>query len=133
LHRARRNNQSVAVVYLDLDNFKRVNDSLGHTAGDDLLRQFSGRLREAVREMDVVSRQGGDEFLLLLGDLEWTAEEERGAERSTALLTAETVARRVQDSLRTPFVLEGTEVYASASIGISVFPLDAEDAGSLLK
>src|SRR5439155_18428587 len=133
LGRARRQNLSVAVMYLDLDNFKLVNDSLGHTAGDALLRDMAGRLQEQVRDSDLVSRVGGDEFLLLAADLERTPEDERGVGSNTALLVAEGLARRVQDSLRHPFVLEGTEVYVSASIGISVFPLDAEDASTLLK
>jgi diguanylate cyclase (GGDEF)-like protein/PAS domain S-box-containing protein len=134
LARAKRQDGSVAVLYIDLDNFKLVNDSLGHAAGDELLREMTSRLREAVRDTDVVSRLGGDEFLVLLSDLDSTPRDEEGEpEPADALFTADHVARRVQDSLRTPFVLEGTEVYVSASIGISLFPLDAQDAGGLLK
>jgi diguanylate cyclase (GGDEF)-like protein/PAS domain S-box-containing protein len=132
LARARRAGQACAVLYLDLDNFKLVNDSLGHGAGDDLLRQMGVRLRETVRESDLVSRVGGDEFLILLADLDATDEAGPGG-RHAALLAAETLASRIQDSLRMPYVLEGDEVYVSASIGVSVFPLDAEDGSSLLK
>ncbi len=133
LARARRGNLSVAVLYLDLDDFKLVNDSLGHSAGDDLLRQLAGRVRAAIRDADVVSRVGGDEFLVLAADLERVPEDERGTTANSALLVAESLARRIQDSLRVPFVLEGTEVYVSGSIGISVFPVDAEDSSTLMK
>ena len=133
LARARRQGMSCAVLHVDLDNFKLVNDSLGHAAGDELLRQLSGRLKETVRESDLVSRAGGDEFLILLSDMEGTpADADEGA-RNSALLAAESLARRVQDSLRVPFVLEGDEVYVSASIGVSVYPLDAMDGSTLLR
>jgi diguanylate cyclase (GGDEF)-like protein/PAS domain S-box-containing protein len=138
LARARRQALSVAVLYVDLDDFKLVNDSLGHSAGDDMLRQLSGRLKEATRDMDMVSRVGGDEFLVLVADIDRDTaaaggDRAMGDTANGALLSAEGVARRIQDSLREPFVLGGTEVYVSASIGISVFPLDAEDASALLK
>jgi diguanylate cyclase (GGDEF)-like protein/PAS domain S-box-containing protein len=130
--RARRHDLGVAVLFLDLDNFKLVNDSLGHHAGDILLQQLADRLRVCTRETDLVARQGGDEFLLLLPDLE------RGvvgpnSEADTAMLTAESVAARVRQAMAAPFDLEGTEFYASASIGISLFPQDALDASTLMK
>jgi diguanylate cyclase (GGDEF)-like protein/PAS domain S-box-containing protein len=133
LARARRQNLSVAVLYLDLDNFKLVNDSLGHSAGDELLRETAARLQADLREMDLVARVGGDEFVLLVPDLERTPSDERHEPATQAVLVVESVARRIQDSLRIPFVLEGTEVYVSASIGVSIFPLDAEDGSSLMK
>ena len=130
--RARRHDLGVGVIFLDLDNFKLVNDSLGHAAGDRMLQDLAGRLRECTRETDLVARQGGDEFLLLLSDLE------RGAGGSlprgdAAMLVAESVATRVHEALREPFDLDGTEFYASASLGISLFPHDAHDAGALLR
>ncbi len=131
--RARRHAMSCAVFHVDLDNFKLVNDSLGHSAGDELLRQLAGRLRETIRESDLVSRVGGDEFLVLMADLEPSPDDAAAGTRRAAMLSAEGLARRIQDSLRVPFVLEGDEVYVSASIGISVFPVDAEDTSSLLK
>ena len=131
--RGRRHGQSVAVLYTDLDDFKLVNDSLGHEMGDELLRELAERLREATRETDLVARQGGDEFLLLLADLEPTPASPLPGDTNGALLVAESVAVRIQDALREPFVLKGTEVYVSASIGISMFPNDANDAATLLK
>ncbi|HEX5949425.1 MAG TPA: EAL domain-containing protein [Actinomycetota bacterium] len=131
LARARRHDLGVGVLFLDLDNFKLVNDSMGHHAGDELLVQLAERLRACTRETDLVARQGGDEFLLLLSDLD------RGsgtnANKDAGVLVAESVAERVREALRAPFVLEGTEFYASGSIGISLYPKDALDGPSLLR
>ncbi|HZD18928.1 MAG TPA: EAL domain-containing protein [Actinomycetota bacterium] len=130
LARARRHHLAVAVLCVDLDDFKLVNDSLGHEAGDDLLRLSAERLREATRETDLVARQGGDEFLLLLSDLE-----RDGAPGTSdgAALVAEAVASRVQMALQQPFDLAGTEVYVTGSIGIALYPNQAVDAAGLLK
>jgi diguanylate cyclase (GGDEF)-like protein len=121
----------VSVIFLDLDNFKLVNDSLGHQAGDLLLQQLADRLRTCTRDTDLVARQGGDEFLLLLSDLQ------RGlvtdSESDRALVVAEAVAQRVHEALWAPFDLNGTEFFVSGSIGISLFPHDAADADSLMK
>ena len=130
LARARRHGLGLAVLSLDLDNFKLVNDSLGHEAGDQLLAQMSERLGEATRETDLVARQGGDEFLLLLSDLDRTSPV---ADGDGAEISAESVANRVQRALEVPFHVNGTELYLSASIGISVFPLDADDGTTLMK
>ncbi len=123
VERAKRDDKAVAVVFLDLDNFKLVNDSLGHHAGDLLLSELAERLRTCTRETDLVARQGGDEFLMLLADLEMT-EVEASATR---------VADRVVEALAQPFELHGTEFHAAGSIGISVYPRDALDAETLLK
>jgi diguanylate cyclase (GGDEF)-like protein/PAS domain S-box-containing protein len=130
LARARRHRLSVAVLYMDLDNFKLINDSLGHEAGDELLRQVAARITEASRETDLVARLGGDEFLILLSDIEHGPGP--GAP-STALLAVETVASRLHECLREPFRIEDSEFYVSASIGISVYPIDARDGRTLLK
>jgi diguanylate cyclase (GGDEF)-like protein/PAS domain S-box-containing protein len=129
--RARRHDLGVGVLYLDLDNFKLVNDSLGHHAGDELLKQLAERLRGCTRETDLVARQGGDEFLLLLADLERGIGSVAGTE--AGLLVAESVATRVHEALQEPFDLGGVEFFTSASLGVSLFPQDATDATSLLK
>ena len=130
LARARRHDVGVAVLYVDVDNFKLVNDSLGHEAGDGLIVQLSERLKEATRETDLVARQGGDEFLLLLADMERTSPV---ADGDGALIVAESVANRIQQALVEPFDVDGTELYLTASIGISVFPIDATDGATLMK
>jgi diguanylate cyclase (GGDEF)-like protein/PAS domain S-box-containing protein len=129
--RARRHDLGVGVIYLDLDNFKLVNDSLGHQAGDELLVELAERLRGCTRETDLVARQGGDEFLLLLSDLERGTGSVSGVDAS--MIIAESVATRVHDALRLPFNLRGTDFFASASLGLSLFPQDAADAPTLLK
>ena len=129
--RARRHDFGVGVLFLDLDNFKLVNDSLGRHAGDLLLAQLGDRLRVCTRDADLVARQGGDEFLLLLADLE------RGTGEpgilDPAMVIAESVATRIREALDEPFDLAGTSFYATGSIGISLFPQDAQDGESLLK
>jgi diguanylate cyclase (GGDEF)-like protein/PAS domain S-box-containing protein len=132
LSRARRKELAVAVLFMDLDNFKLVNDSLGHEAGDELLQQMGTRLRQALRDMDVVARQGGDEFLLLLGDLERGAQAVR-PDAEASVIAAEFVAERIHELLKQPFAIGGTEFYITASIGISLFPLDGDDGKALLK
>lgn len=114
---------AAAVLFTDLDNFKLINDSFGHAAGDELLRAVAGRLSRATRGGDVVARQGGDEFLILIADVESEDVQE----------AAETVARKIRRTLQAPFVISGVEIFVSASIGISLFPLDAEDTETLLK
>ncbi|MCW2991551.1 MAG: hypothetical protein JWM73_2145, partial [Solirubrobacterales bacterium] len=121
LARALRNGQSVALLYLDLDDFKLVNDGLGHAAGDDLLRTMSERLRARLREEDLVAREGGDEFLVLLADVDRDPQE-----RALA------VAENLVAALREPVQVSGTEFEVSGSAGISVFPTDASDAEELL-
>ena len=124
--RARRHEGAVAVLCVDLVDFRLVNDSLGHRAGDGLLVAVADRLREATRETDLVARRGGDQFLLLLADLD---RDETGPDG--AVLRAESVAQRVHESLTEAFSVDGTEVYITAGVGISLFPRDAEDAAAL--
>ncbi|GAC1586394.1 MAG: hypothetical protein NVS3B21_00480 [Acidimicrobiales bacterium] len=107
-----------AVLFLDLDNFKQVNDSLGHIVGDQLLCDVAGRIRGAVRPQDTVGRFGGDEFVVVLDDLSSPAD-------------AVSAAERVLDALRGPTTLEGTEVVPTASIGVALTP--ALDATALLR
>ena len=128
LDMARRHQDTVGVLFFDLDNFKQVNDSLGHTAGDALLKQVAIRLQHGVRGSDYVARNsknmklarlGGDEFTVLLPDIDQPED-------------VVIVAQRVLKEMAQPFVIEGRDVYATASIGISVFPTDGDDANSLL-
>jgi diguanylate cyclase (GGDEF)-like protein/PAS domain S-box-containing protein len=133
LARARRGDLAVAVLYLDIDNFKLVNDSLGHSAGDELLRQIADRLTEVSRTTDMVARLGGDEFLVLLADLRESQSSHELRAKENAVITAEAVANRILACFEQPFILGETEYYASTSLGVSVFPLDAEDSRSLLR
>jgi diguanylate cyclase (GGDEF)-like protein/PAS domain S-box-containing protein len=129
LARARRSGDGVAVLYVDLDDFKLVNDSFGHSAGDQLLCEVATRLRGATRASDVVARQGGDEFLILIADLD-VGDDQASVDIEDI---ARHVAKQVREALQAPMVLADTEIYTSASLGISIFPVDAADAESLLK
>lgn len=117
---ARRSGTSAAVCYLDLDNFKTINDSLGHNAGDALLCEVAQRLVACVREGDTVSRQGGDEFLIVLGGLQ---DEE----------AASAAAMKIIEQLNLPLQIDGHDISATASLGIAMFPKDGADADTLLK
>jgi diguanylate cyclase (GGDEF)-like protein len=121
---------AVGVLFIDLDNFKLINDSFGHAAGDELLCAIAGRLQGATRAADIVARQGGDEFLVLLADIEPT---EVPADPEYARKAAEVVAKKIRRTLRAPFVVSGVEIFVSASIGVSLFPDDAPDSETLLK
>ena len=114
-------NGSVALLSIDLDDFKLVNDGLGHAAGDQLLRQFAARLDQVRRPVDALARQGGDEFVLL-------AELEADAD---GVAVASSLARRVAEQLEAPFTVGGAELRLGASIGASLYPTEAPDAGSL--
>jgi diguanylate cyclase (GGDEF)-like protein/PAS domain S-box-containing protein len=131
--RARRADDAVAVMMIDVDDFKLVNDSLGHEVGNALILELAARLREATRDTDLVARQGGDEFLLLLADLERAAAPGIPNATDGATLVVESVATRIQEALRVPFELAGTELYVTASIGIALFPQHAADAAELLR
>jgi diguanylate cyclase (GGDEF)-like protein/PAS domain S-box-containing protein len=121
--RGRRRGRAVALLLVDLDNFKLVNDSLGHGAGDRLLRRVAGRLRGAEGEGGLLARHGGDEFVLLLGDLPREQAEARARE------AADQLALR----LAKPFTVGGAEFHVGASIGISIFPDDADGGEALLQ
>ena len=126
--RARRHEGAVAVLCVDLIDFRLVNDSLGHMAGDGLLVAVADRLREATRETDLVARRGGDQFLLLLADLD---RDESGPDG--AVLRAESVAQRINQAFAEPFMVDETEVYISAGVGISLFPRDADTVATLIR
>jgi diguanylate cyclase (GGDEF)-like protein/PAS domain S-box-containing protein len=120
MHDARRRNAKLAVMYLDLDRFKNVNDSLGHETGDKLLKAVSMRLRECMRDSDTISRQGGDEFLLILRDV------------SDAPSVAR-VAEKLQEAVAKPVRIGEYELHVTPSIGISIFPDDASDIDDLIR
>ena len=117
---ARRHDYEVAVLFLDVDGFKHINDSLGHPAGDKLLKSIAERLLGCVRASDTVSRQGGDEFVVLLSEVEHAED--------TAIL-----ARRMLAELTKPHAIDQRELHITASIGVSVYPDDGNDAETLIK
>ena len=120
LNRARRDGEMAAVLFLDLDNFKSVNDTLGHAAGDKLLHAAAARLQTCVRGEDTVARLGGDEFTLVLQELESAND-------------AAIVAEKILGAFRSSFDIDGHEIHVPASIGITLFPQDGDDPDSLLK
>jgi PAS domain S-box/diguanylate cyclase (GGDEF) domain len=117
---ARRHQHGVAVLFVDVDHFKKINDALGHAVGDRFLRQLAHRLKSCIREEDTVARLGGDEFLIILPKLADTADAER-------------TARRILDTVGRPLVLEGQELFVSISLGIAQFPEDGDEADVLLR
>jgi diguanylate cyclase (GGDEF)-like protein/PAS domain S-box-containing protein len=117
---AHRQNRAIAVLFLDLDHFKYINDSLGHAIGDQLLQSVSKRLQASVRGSDTVSRQGGDEFVILLSEI-------------THPEDAATSAKKILLSLSTPCPIAGHDLHIDGSIGISIYPTDGGDAETLIK
>ena len=133
LKQAKREQHPIYIMFLDMDNFKHVNDSLGHDAGDQLLKDFAHRLQEVTRDTDFtarstieeysqieMSRLGGDEFTILLQNI-------------TEPRAASIVAKRIIDAMSNPFEIKAQDVFVSTSIGISVFPEDGNDAETLIK
>lgn len=119
LQKAKRNEEGFALLFLDLDGFKAVNDSLGHSAGDELLQQTATRIKKCLRDIDTAARFGGDEFIIILDDVGQASD-------------AELVAAKLINSISTPFTLSGKSANVSASIGISLYPDDAVDSEKLL-
>lgn len=120
LARAQRSQESLAILFLDLDHFKTINDSLGHAVGDLLLQEVAQRLRSSVRQEDTVSRLGGDEFIMILPEV-------RGEDYALA------VAGRIIEALEKPVHLRGHDLYVTCSIGITIYPNDGRDLETLVK
>lgn len=120
LERAKRRNKKLALLFLDLDNFKTINDTLGHHAGDLLLQYFAQRVGGLIRNSDTLARLGGDEFTLILEDI-------GGVQNATG------IARKVLDIMRQPFVLEGQEIFTTTSIGICLFPDNGQTVEDLMR
>jgi len=117
---ARRHESRLAVLFVDIDHFKTINDTLGHDAGDQVLVQFAQRLRQCVREVDTVARQGGDEFIVLLTELRSGAD-------------AQQVAEKIMRAIAEPFLVNGDPLPVAASIGVAVYPDDDADIESLIE
>ncbi|HEX6159113.1 MAG TPA: EAL domain-containing protein, partial [Thermoanaerobaculia bacterium] len=120
LAHAKRQSGPVAVMFLDLDRFKYINDTFGHSLGDELLRGIAERLRRSLREEDTIARMGGDEFTVLLADL-------------TAVDDAAMIAQKLLETVAAPLHIEGHELYITTSIGIALYPSDGDTAEALLK
>jgi diguanylate cyclase (GGDEF)-like protein/PAS domain S-box-containing protein len=117
---ARRNSRQVAVLFIDLDNFKRVNDSFGHAAGDQLLRQVAERLKSCLRPNDTIARNGGDEFTVVISDL-------------PSVSSVLAVITKLCHTVEVPIYVEGKEIYVSFSTGVAIYPEDGESIEELLK
>jgi diguanylate cyclase (GGDEF)-like protein len=117
---ARRRRSKVAVLFIDVDHFKKVNDTLGHNVGDQFLRQVGQQLRDAVREDDIVARLGGDEFIVVLPDIRKRTDAAR-------------VASKIVATMARPFLLDEQEAFVTVSIGVAVYPDDGEDADGLMR
>ena len=123
--RALRQNTHAALLFLDLDHFKRINDSLGHGAGDKVLIEVAGRLQRELREVDTAARLGGDEFVILLTDLKGSLEQ--------VIQRTHRTAERIRDTVAEPIASGGTQLHLSTSIGVSLLPSDSENIEDLLR
>jgi diguanylate cyclase (GGDEF)-like protein len=129
LHQAfaqsKRHNHLGSVLFLDLDKFKAINDSLGHAVGDDLLQEVAERLKSTIREEDTASRLGGDEFVILLAEV--------SDDNEQAIQQTRIVAEKIQSALSAPYAIQGHEIQITPSTGISLFPRDTEKVDDVLK
>jgi diguanylate cyclase (GGDEF)-like protein len=116
---SQRTGRRIALIFIDLDSFKAINDTLGHTVGDEVLKAVSNRLKKMVREIDTVARLGGDEFVILIDSIENPRQ-------------VEPIAQKIIDGFRLPLKIESQEIPMGASIGISIYPEDGDNASDLL-
>ncbi len=126
LAKAKRQGLKPSIVFIDLDNFKYVNDTLGHAAGDELLKEAASRLSKCTRESDTVARLGGDEFLLIIDEIDNSSKNPRE-------LDLKIIGERIIEEYAKPFFLEGQEVNVSPSIGFAIYPKDGDDSETLMK
>lgn len=128
-----RYDETFAILFIDLDNFKLVNDTLGHEAGDELLCIVGERLKKTVRDSDIVARHGGDEFIVLM---RWSRSKKNSAYRPSTKeiesTDASILSKRIISALKKPFLIAGQDTYIGSSIGISIYPNDAVDSDTLL-
>ena len=120
IKKAIRQNKSFAIMFLDLDRFKHINDTLGHAAGDELIQEAANRIKKSLRDSDTVARFGGDEFVLILPDLR-------------SCIDVSTIATKIMGNFSEPFKLEGLNTYVTASIGIAIYPENGDDITTLFK
>jgi diguanylate cyclase (GGDEF)-like protein/PAS domain S-box-containing protein len=140
LTRARRHSYEVVVLFVDVDGFKQINDAYGHDAGDEALRVIATRLQSCARESDLVARRGGDEFLLLLSDIDaaWQSSGDEGEQTASLYLAhqgdlvAEHITERIVESMSVPIDLSDVSVTLSLSVGRCVYPWDATDSRTMM-
>jgi len=120
IHLAKRKLSLIGVIFVDLDSFKSINDTMGHSSGDEVLRIMAGRINSCLREEDAVARFGGDEFLIMVSNI-------------TRLEDLNKITDRIMESLRKPIILEIAEYFVSASVGVAVYPEDGVDSETLIK
>jgi diguanylate cyclase (GGDEF)-like protein/PAS domain S-box-containing protein len=118
--RAERNGRGVALIFIDLDDFKKVNDTLGHSAGDEVLRMAADRITQNIRNVDTAARVGGDEFAVIAPKLQ-------------DIVDAEPIAQRILDAMAVPMEVHGQDILTTASIGIAIYPADSDDGAELLR
>ena len=118
--RAKRHGHLMALLFIDIDRFKEINDTLGHLVGDIVLQMIAERLKRHVRDVDTIARLGGDEYTLIIEEI-------------TTISQAEAVAAKILAALPEPIIIEGREIFVSASIGIAIYPSDAQDIEDLMK
>jgi diguanylate cyclase (GGDEF)-like protein/PAS domain S-box-containing protein len=134
VQKAADHNRAVAVVFVNIENFRVVNDAYGHAAGDDVLQQFAQRLGDAAQGVELLARHGADEFLILIADTDTDAGSTHTHDNHADVLQmAEVLTARVRHALARPFMHDGNEVYLNARTGISVYPVDAASCEDLLK